>query len=201
MTGREMRMSAIAGFTLLELLVSLALLAVMAATMSLVLAQLRPIKALEQRLGEAEIADAILDVVARDLQATVRLPLMEGGTTSNILVSGGPEGVAFSAVVPTGFRRSGLREVTYEVRMGDKGESVLRGLKLRRFSSQDTMEKEEIDLGRFSLRFSYLTISEAGTRKWSDRFEEINALPKAVRLEMKSQASPNQRTSRVIVMH
>lgn len=172
------------GFTLLELLVALALTAVIGTTMAIAITQLRPMRAFEERLNHQQIASTLADVIARDLKSAQRLPLMEAGDNSSTLLVGDPQKVTFTAVVPTGFQRRGLREVTYELaKEGDGRTRLLRTIRLRRFTQQEKeteTQSEELCSESCEVSFNYLKFGYRGDETWQDQFSEVNRLPAGV---------------------
>lgn len=191
--------SANAGFTLAELLVALALTAVIGATMAIAIPQLRPMRAFQDRMDEHRMAVVITDVIARDLQDAMRLPLIEpdGG---NVLLRGGPRRITFTAIVPTGYMRRGLREVTYEL-TGTPGEARLRRtVRLRRFSPQDDAmtRSDEVLSGAFDMSLSYLVPTAPDQAEWRDDFTEGNSLPRAVMISLRFPGASRGRVERIV---
>jgi prepilin-type N-terminal cleavage/methylation domain-containing protein len=195
--------SAEAGFTLLELLVALALMAVIATMMSVAVRQLHPMQALQQRIGEREAAAAIVDAIARDLQATARLPLIEAGSSSSALLRGELRKIVFSAVVPTGYQRRALREVTYELTKSDDGTRLLRTTRMRRVSQDHDAVQPQVDelwAGELDLRLGYLSYADAGGPVWGDQFQAINSLPRAVAIALALPDAPRREVRRIVVL-
>jgi len=176
------------GFTLLELLVALALTAVIGTTMAIAITQLRPMRAFEERLDEQQIVSTLVDVIARDLKSAQRLPLVEAGGSSSTLLKGEPQKVTFTAVVQTGYRRRGLREVIYElVKEGDGRTRLLRTIRMRRFAQQqdaDRGQTEELYSGELSLNFTFLRRDLQNNIAWAADFKEIKELPLAIQVEL-----------------
>lgn len=197
MTSEEAPVAGDAGFTLLELLVALALMATIGATMAAAITQLRPMQAFQQRLDERMTANAIVDVIARDIQAATHIPLIEGGSASSAILKGEREKVVFTAVVPTGYQRQGLREVTYELARSDGSTRLLRTIKLRRFS-QEKAQDDEVYFGPVDLRISYLVGTETGGAEWHDEFRQINVLPKAVLIAVSLPGSRQREAARIV---
>jgi len=182
------------GFTLLELLVALALTAVIGTTMAIATTQLRPMRAFEERLDEQHIVSRLADVIARDLKSAQRLPLVEAGGSSSMLLKGEPEKVTFTAVVQTGYRRRGLREVIYElVKEGDGRSRLLRTIRLRRFAQDhiaDTGQTEELYSGELDINFTFLQRDVQENIGWAAEFNGINVMPLAIQVELGISRAP-----------
>ena len=192
-----------AGFTLLEILVALALVAAIATTMATAITQLRPMQALQQRLEQERVADVLVDTIAHDLEAALRLPIIEAGSNSGMLLKGDAGGIAFTAVIRTGFQRQGLREVNWKVVGTEDAARLLRTIKLRRFSDEDDAfepRTDEIHAGWLDLRFSYLLTVEPGRQEWRDEFVELNRLPRAVSISLGLAKAPERRAMRVVFL-
>ena len=182
------------GFTILELLVALALTAVIGSTMAVAITQLRPMRAFDERLDEQQIVSTLADVIARDLKSAQRLPLVEAGGNSSTLLKGEPQKVTFTAVVPTGYQRGGLREVTYElVKEGNGRARLLRTIKMRRFAhQQDTVETQTDELysGELDLNFTFLQRDVKENIGWTGEFNGINMMPLAIQVELGISRTP-----------
>lgn len=190
------------GFTLLELLVALALTAVIGSTMAIAITQLRPMHAFEERLGEQQIASTLADVIARDLKSAQRLPLVEAGGRSSTLLKGEPQKVTFTAVVPIGYRRRGLREVTYElVTEGEGRTRLLRTVKMRRFVQEKIgtgTQRDELYAGELKLKFSYMQQDLQGNVGWTTEFSKINDVPQAIEVSVGVSRGKLRTTSKTI---
>ena len=189
-----------AGFTLMELLVALALMATIGTTMAVAVAQLRPMRAFEQRIDDQRIVDTLAEVIARDIQPALRLPLLDERGSSSMLLEGQRQKVVFTAVVPTGYRRWGLREVTYEL-VGSQEDTRLRRItRLRRFSQEQNAELriDDLFIGASDLRLSYLVSNEHGKQDWQDDFREMNRLPRAVSITVDLAGARRGRATRIV---
>ena len=193
------------GFTLLELLVALALTAVIGTTTAIAITQLRPMRVFEARLDEQQIVSTLADVIARDLKSAQRLPLVEVGGNSSTLLKGEPQKVTFTAVVQTGYQRRGLREVTYElVKEGDGRTRLLRTTRMRRFArEQDRVgtQTEELYSGELKLDFAFLQQNEMSGVEWMRDFQAIGELPLAVEVKIGIPTAPMRITRKTIVYY
>lgn len=193
-----------AGFTLLELLVALALMAVIAATMAVAITQLRPIQEFRQRLDEREAADMLVDAIARDIKAAAMLPLIEAGNSSSVLLHGQPQRIVFSAVVPTGYQRRALREVTYELVRSKSTTQLLRTTRMRRFSQDKDVLAPQVDelwTGEFDIHLSYLISRDASRPAWQDHFQAADNLPKAVSVSLVVAGARRSEATRIVALH
>lgn len=200
MSSEEVPTTNDAGVTLLELLVGLALMATIAVTMAAAIAQLRPMQAFQQRLDDRATASAIADVIARDVEAALPIPLIVGGSVSSAVLKGERRKIVFTAVVPIGFERRGLREVTYELLTVNGGDQLLRTVRPRRFAENQEagLQIDTLFDGPVNLRLSYLLRTEQGGREWRDEFRDINVLPRAVSISISSVHMPQGEARRVV---
>ena len=195
--------SAEAGFTLLELLVALALMAVIATTMAIAMTQLRPMQAFQQQIDEREAADAIVHAIARDIKAAARLPLIEAGNSSSVLLRGEAHKIVFSAVVPIGYQRRALREVTYELVRSNNTTQLRRTTRMRRFSLEQDIRRPQVDellLGEFDIRLRYMLRRDASGGAWQDHFEAANSLPRAVSVSWVIASVRRSEATRIVVL-
>lgn len=186
------------GFSLLELLVALSLTAVIGATMAMTIAQLRPMRAFEEQIDDKQIASVLADVIAHDLEGALRLPVIDVSGQSNVLMEGGSSELEFTALVPTGYERRGLREVSYQFVGDGKQARLLRRLKMRRFSSDGASSDnvEELYASDFGLRFRYLGQGEQEV--WQSDFNEQNKLPRAVEISIETGGTSARVATRIV---
>ncbi|PWW01513.1 general secretion pathway protein J [Hoeflea marina] len=168
-----------AGFTLVEVLVTLALLSVMAALMLLVAGQFRGLAARQADLAARQEAAAIVRHLGDEIAAARALPLMGADAAQKSPMAGGAAGLRFSAVVRTGSANSGLREVLIALRPGDRPRLVeIR--RLRRMPMIAATEPEIVladDVEALSLR--YLSVDG-----WSGDWQGRPELPRAVDIRL-----------------
>lgn len=170
------------GFALVELLVSLALIATMAALMTLFFGQLRGFGVAAERLVEAREAQVVSDYVEAILARAMPLALMSDDPAERRYLVGTSSSLRFSAIARTGYKRRSLREVdirTTDARGGPAVEQVLRPRRFGRPAQDIELRVETLLPSHSAIRFRYLGWrgDEDG---WSDEWSELAALPKAI---------------------
>lgn len=173
------------GYSLLELLVALALTALIAALMSEVIPQLHPLRQIQAKNDAQKTVDRLADVVAQDIGSALELPLAGSDTFQPMI--GNPQSIRFLAVVRTGFATEGLREVSYGMRSSPNGTGALvRKTALRRFArepSATTSTDDEL-YGISQIRFEYLNRNIPDRSEWQETWTVPRKLPGAIRITL-----------------
>lgn len=167
---------------MVELLVSLSLIATMAALMTLFFGQFRGFGVAAERLVEAREAHVVSDYVEAILARAMPLALISDNPAERRYLVGTSSSLRFSAIARTGYNRRSLREV--EIRTTDTmgGPAIDQVLRPRRFGrpAQDIdLRVETLLPSRSMIRFRYLGWREAESA-WSDEWSELAALPRAI---------------------
>jgi prepilin-type N-terminal cleavage/methylation domain-containing protein len=170
------------GFALVELLVSLALVATMAALIALFIGQLRGFGAAAERLAVAREAQVVSDYVEGLAERAIPLALMSDDPAERRYLVGTASSVRFAAIARTGYQRQSLREVEIATTGATGGPAIGQVLRPRRFgvpTHEITVQTETLLPSRARIRFRYLSRRE-GEDAWSDEWQELGALPKAI---------------------
>jgi prepilin-type N-terminal cleavage/methylation domain-containing protein len=172
------------GYSLLELLVALALTAVIATMMGAVILQLRPIRQIQAKYETRSIAADLEAIIRDDLGRALHLPLLDSESQQPMI--GGVDSVRFVGVVKTGFRAEGLREVSYSLEPGAKGKKKLvRTIDLRRFGNADhSMQVDTLFEPVETVAFRYLSQDPDGKRVWMEGWDRPDALPLSVTVDI-----------------
>jgi prepilin-type N-terminal cleavage/methylation domain-containing protein len=182
------------GYSLIELLVALALTAVIATMMADTTRQLHPLRQIQAKYDARQVADRIADVIARDLKSAVALPLLNSDGHQAII--GTHQDIRFVAVVRTGYAAEGLREVSYSLQsMPDGTKRLVRKIALRRFSDQQDSQIAQTDdvfepAGQLS--FAYLSGQQQERPEWVDRWNRPGEMPVAIQITVTLKASDIQ---------
>ena len=170
------------GYSLLELLVALALTAVIATMMVAVTRQLHPLRQIQAKYDTEEIAARLASVIGNDLQSAIGLQLI--GSDSLQPVLGTPDTIRFVGVVRTGFETEGLREVSYQLKPRPDGTNTLvRTITLRRFAGADaSIQSDDLYDPVQSLTFRYMDRDTEGKVVWLDHWDRPSAMPSAVKV-------------------
>lgn len=157
-------------------------------------------RAFEQNLIEQRSADAIANVLERDLTGVLRLPLLKKGMSSNLLIVGDRQKIVFTAIVPTGFQRRGLREVSYELVKLSGKTKLVRNTKLRRLSSgtDEAPQTDELLSGSVDLQLRYLTATDGDRLEWQAEFHALNRMPRAVTVSVALGAGQRAMVTRTV---
>ncbi|MDN2581679.1 hypothetical protein [Aquibium sp. ELW1220] len=170
------------GFALVELLVSLALVATMAALIALFIGQLRGFSATAERLAVAREAQAVSAYVEGLLERAKPLPLLSGRPAERRFLVGTATDVRFSAIARTGHQRQSLREVEIATTDAEVGAAISQVLRPRRFGVPVrgiAVQTETLLPAQARIRFRYLGWRGAED-VWSDDWNELAALPRAI---------------------
>lgn len=177
-----------AGFSLVEVLVVLALVAALATSLTLATSQFGKLLQVDdqtqQRLAlhqavrhVTELLEQVEDIPV--LTATDREPIRNG-------LLGKPSEVRFIALARRGALLQGLRETTLRVEGGEPG-MLVQLMSPRRLEPQPPQNIERIELANDVTELSLLyfgTQGEAQTPAWHDEWLNIEALPLAVSVKI-----------------
>lgn len=173
-----------AGYTLIEMLVVLALTAVITALMATSLGNLRKIRALDDQLQQQTQLGAVAALIASDLRAALDVPLLSAEPGRQMHFEGNAHEMTFVALVRTGFLSRGLRQVRYRIREAEGRRELVRETVPYRFAHpKDEAEKlVEIllpDIGGFLLSWH-----REDDLSWKQTWEAERQLPTDIRLRL-----------------
>ncbi|MDO6965247.1 type II secretion system protein GspJ [Rhizobium alvei] len=177
------------GFTLIEILIVLALTSVMAGLVFAMMIQMRPIVAIEQRAQAQNRLERVADVIMADVRNALTLPSIEGDRRA--LLFGGPHHIAFVSIVPTGFKARGLRQVRYEM---EAGGDLVRSIAPRRVSGAkdaSTVQRDILLSSVAGMRLRYLVRKSNNEIEWLDDWKAEDRLPDAVVLQISAKENGN----------
>ncbi|MQX42970.1 prepilin-type N-terminal cleavage/methylation domain-containing protein [Sinorhizobium meliloti] len=191
------------GYTLIEVLVVLAIASIMAVMMIGGVRQFQSLSQLGERLTRQSVADAVADRVADDLAGSLELPLLASGSGEQVSFLGAPHEVRFNAVVRTGFLTQTLREVAYSMETLGEQQTLVRISLPRRLGQVERTGAEKLvmhpDVN--AVAFRYMTRDAAGGAVWLDHWNQAR-LPVAIRLQVDlgGTGSKQARASRTVNM-
>lgn len=166
------------GFLLLEMLVALAVVAVMGALMSSFLGQLGSINRLEGKIAAQTEADAATAYLQRLLEGARPVRLLDAEANTNPVFDGDNSSIRFAAVTRRGFYSLGLRDIHVFVSNADGAPSLHHTMGARRLSGGKPvphslgvaiLEKVE------SVDFKY-----SDGKSWNGTWAKDGQLPKVV---------------------
>lgn len=171
-----------AGFTLVEMLVVLALAAVITTLIAGTIGQFRKIRELDRTLQEQQQLNTVLDLITGDLRAALDLPLHSADPNRGLHFEGKADAMTFVAVVRTGFETRGLREVRYFTREVDGRLELLRVTKTYAASSETSPPEGVTERLLPDIRGFTLSYRKSGGQVWETGWGAERQLPRAVRV-------------------
>lgn len=164
------------GYTLVEMLVVLALTSVIAAMMASAIMMIRPLKEAERRYVRQRHLQVVAETIARDLEGALPLPLKDSSADEPVSMIGGVDRVRFVGVVNTGFKREGVREISYEVEKRVGSPLTL----VRETTRGENLVKEKVFLkvplptfSSFSLSYKSAAPNSVGQRETGVHFSRL----------------------------
>lgn len=172
------------GFTLVEMLVTLCVTALLSGLMMTAVSQLRPM----HNIAEVNDAEMELEAAGAYLQALLgqarRLAPIKDDPAKKVVFSGDATRFNLVAVAMVGNQRSSLRDVEIAARQsGDGFELVQRNIP-RRLPAAPQSDEYAIIAALKSVKFAYLASPESSTPSWVDVWTDREALPYAVRINL-----------------
>lgn len=173
------------GYTLIEVLVVLAIASIMAAMMIGGVRQFQSLSQLGQRVASQSVAEAVADRVADDLAGSLELPLLASGSGEQVSFMGSPHEVRFNAVVRTGFLTQKLQEVAYSMEKLADQQTLVRISLPRRLGQAERTGAEKLVMHPdvTAIAFGYMTRDAAGGAVWLDHWDR-SRLPVAIRFRI-----------------
>ncbi|EUB98366.1 General secretion pathway protein J [Rhizobium sp. CF080] len=172
------------GFTLVEMLVTLCITALLSGLMMASIGQLRPMHNIT-RVNDAEME---LEAASAYLQALLgqarRLAPIKDDPAKKAVFSGDATRFNLVAVAMVGNHRSSLRDVEIAVRQSADGFELIQRNVPRRLLSATQSEEFTIIAALKSVKFAYLTSPELSALPWVDVWTDREALPSAVKMSL-----------------
>lgn len=179
------------GATLTEVLVTLAILALLSYLMIAVFGQFRVLDRTTSSLYRRYTAQILVDVVAQDLGGRLALPLLREDPKRTRWFDGKPDRMRFVAVVPIGWAQSALREVTFTLQRGETGTAALVRLTEPRREDENVTPEKLVLVDRVT-RFSLSYYDDGGIQgdmdrpsaRWVDDWSAVTRMPRAIRISI-----------------
>lgn len=178
--------TAVAGFTLVELLVVLALVAALTSLMTVSLGQIAKIRGIDQQVQLQSTADTIADLIANDIRGALNVPLVGPQTVEGLTMSGTSDAVTFTAIVRTGFNARGLRETRYLVREVAGVSTLVRETSpymTGPSGGPELVVTEPVWVGTERITFRYMA-GGGDPVDWKNEWQVKHRLPAAIRFEL-----------------
>jgi prepilin-type N-terminal cleavage/methylation domain-containing protein len=182
------------GFTLVEMLVTLCITALLSGLMMASIGQLRPmhnITGVNDAEMELEAASAYLQAL---LGQARRLAPIKNDPAKKVVFSGDATSFNLVAVAMVGNHRSSLRDVEIAVRQSGDGFELIQRNVPRRLLSATQSEEFTIVPALKSVKFAYLASPEFSAPPWVDVWADREALPYAVKISLAAIRSGRETT-------
>ncbi len=184
------------GFLLLEMLVALAVVAVMGALMSSFLGQLGSINRLENEIALQTEADAAAAYLQRLLEGARPARLLDAEVNTNPLFDGDQSSIRFAAVTRRGLYSLAFRDVHVFVQSAGGGPSLQHTIGARRLAGgKPKPHGQSITiLGKIrSIEFRY-----GDGSAWSEDWGKEGELPRLVHIRITVTAGPKEIVSEAV---
>ncbi|MCR4265784.1 hypothetical protein [Nitratireductor sp. ZSWI3] len=180
-TGRD-------GFSLVDMLVALLLLATIAGLTMSFYNQLRTLKRIESVAADQMEMDALSSFLEETIRKAMPLPLLQSAEADQHFLIGTPTSILLVGLSRQGTRAIGLRELTFVLR-GDRQNMILvqesRPRRLAEASRNSFASSINLTDGVRSIRFEYMAYDPVTYDPvWSDTWTSARTLPEAVRFQM-----------------
>lgn len=177
-----------AGFSLIDMLVALALLAVMSGLMASFLGQFRTIGRLQQDAEAQSELEAVMSYLEQTIGAAMPLPLIHLPPERRASLEGTAPSLQFVAVARQGVQSFGLRETEIGLKGDGDAKTLVQIFRPRRLDeTAQTAAAVSVELARGvgGITFRYLSHDPAtGEPVWSDAWKDRSGLPAAVRITL-----------------
>lgn len=172
------------GFTLVEMLVTLCITALLSGLMMASIGQLRPM----HNIAEVNDAEMELEAAGAYLQALLgqarRLAPIKDDPAKKVVFSGDATRFNLVAVAMVGNHRSSLRDVEIAARQSGDGFELVQRNVPRRLLAAPQSEEYAIIAALKSVKFAYLASPEFSASPWIDVWTDREALPYAVKINL-----------------
>jgi general secretion pathway protein J len=186
-----------AGFTLIEMLVTLALTALLATVMIGAIVQMRSMSAISQRNDVNTEFEALGNYLGKLIANTKPFALIQNNPDRLLVFEGTADRIRFVSVIRIGSDQLGLREVELATRKdGDKFDLVQSSVPRRLSGSASdrvpTVSAPTLITDLQSVEFAYLGATSPAVPAqtgWQGSWNEPGRLPRAVRITIRAERS------------
>lgn len=174
-----------AGFTLIEMLVTLALIALLSMVMIGGIVQMRSMSALSQRNDTNTQFEALGNYLDRVIANAKPLALIKDNPERLLVFDGAADHMRFISIVRTGSDQLNLREVELKVLVNGNASDLIQSSSPRRLSGSSISSNPVLIADVKSVTFKYLgrqLAASAIPSDWQTSWNEPGRLPRAVRI-------------------
>ncbi len=171
----------VSGFTLVEILVALTILAIMGGMTTTFLSQLRKASEIQAVQTVQEDLDEAARYMERSLESALALPVDMTQARNRSFLTGSPSSVSFVSAARMGVSPASLRSKTIRLETQASASQIVIRIEPRRFGSRANAPLkvsllEAVD----TLTFEYLDAG-SGNVEWLDQWRRDRQLPVAIR--------------------
>lgn len=168
------------GFTLLEVLVSFSILALMGALTSSFLQQLSSIKRLETTTAQQMELDQATQFLSRLLEGVQPIQLLDAEPGSSVFMRGHPQSLKASSIMRQGVLSYGLKEVEIYVHDDAETPTLIFNATPRRMRNGEVVSVSQ-DTISIIKGIKHFRLEYADNGDWFDSFFQEGELPDAIR--------------------
>jgi prepilin-type N-terminal cleavage/methylation domain-containing protein len=176
-----------AGFTLVEVLVTLVLVGLLVSMISGALGQLAKLSSISKRNDASVELSTLSSYLVRSISNAQTLPLMAGSASRRILLAGTNNSVRFVALAKLGVRHQGIRDVSIFVERDGEQKRLVQMTMPRRFENElGAQERTVLAENIEAVTFEYLSRARTDQRSvsWGDEWNVSGELPAAIRIKI-----------------
>lgn len=190
-----------AGFSLVEVLVSLAVFSLLASVMMFGLQQFVRVNALEKRLAAKSVLESAADFLETEISNVQKLSLSVGSASKPRFLLGSNETLRLVTLTKTGHNIQRLMETEYSLHLISNVSTLMVSQRTRRFSQKIDEQLRIVLKGVSKIRFRYLFVDRKGSAEWHEDWDKEQRLPKAIRFTMTgSKSLYNQDIERLVIL-
>ena len=187
------------GFTLVEVLVVLAIVSTLSGLLLILVGQFRPILESKRQAETRAALTATVRYIATTMEQAQMLPLNSATGGQVVFLDGHKNAVSLVAVSRLGAKTFGLGRISFHTLDADGRQNLMQDFFVRRPLSPDKApQSTELSHDIQSIEFSYLgkTSGQAlPTAVWSDHWSGISTLPLAIKVEVRSKLADGKQVT------
>ncbi len=172
------------GFTLVEVLVTLALIAMLSTIMVGAIGQLAQLSAASSKNDAQVEMDALVSYLEQTISGAQARPLMEHFSDRHIFLEGSNSGIKFVSIARLGTDLRGLRDISISVEGDTDRKTLLQETHPRRFSGSEDLAGSSVTLAGNLMAVTFEYRQKTGTGSWTDRWVAAGQLPAAIRVSI-----------------
>ncbi|MEX3012090.1 type II secretion system protein J [Hoeflea sp. TYP-13] len=190
-----------AGFSLAEILVVLAILALITGLTTVFLGQLRKASQIHAEREIQRELNSVSNYMERTLETALALPIDISDNRNRAFFVGNASGVSFVSSSRIGIQEAAMRTKRIELQPGEKNGELIQTIAARRFTKSTLSNQPPLTVsvadGINGIKFEYLgALSGSSDAQWTNSWSQNRSLPRAVRFKITASRNGRQFTSR-----